>query len=92
MGVFKNLEPDERKKYLIKKKFGPDGLLEYKKYLIKRRFGLDELLEEGHITKRSHKHLTRLLDSIKFVDLSHEIGRLLSNNNSSESSDIIDIV
>ncbi len=91
MGVFKNLEPDERKKYLIKKRFGPDGLLEYKKYLIKRRFGLDELLEEGHITKRSHKHLTRLLDSIKFVDLSHEIDRLLSNN-SSESSDIIDII
>ena len=74
MGVFKNLEPDENKKYLIK-----------------RRFGLDELFEEGHITKRSHRHLTTLLDSISFVDLSHEIDKLLSNN-SSEPSSIIDIV
>ncbi len=74
MGVFKNLEPDEPKKYLIK-----------------RRFGLDELLEEGHITKRSHKHLTTLLDSISFVDLSLDVDRLLSNNKS-ELSSIIDIV
>ncbi len=74
MGVFKNLEPKE-----------------HKKYLIKRRFGLDELLEEGHITKRSHKHLTTILDGIKFEDLSPEIDRLLLNNRSDTSS-IIDIV
>ncbi|TFH02317.1 MAG: hypothetical protein E4H14_17745, partial [Candidatus Thorarchaeota archaeon] len=62
-----------------------------KKQLIKRRFGLDELLKEGKITKRFHRQLNTSLNSIKFVDLSHEIDRLLSNN-SSEFSNIIDII
>jgi len=71
MGLFKNLEPDEHKKYLIKK-----------------RFGLDGLHEERQITRRTHKQLTTLLDSIKFIDLSTEIDRLLLNSKS-ESSDLI---
>ena len=74
MGAFKELDSQDDKKSLIK-----------------RRLGLDKLLEEGHITNRSHKQLTTLVKSIKFVDLSPEIDRLLSKN-SSEFSNIIDIV
>ena len=74
MGVFKNLVPDQ-----------------HKKYLIKRRFGLDELLKERQISKRFHKHLTTVLDGIKFVDLSPEINRMLSNSRS-DSSSLTDLI
>ncbi|MDF1537448.1 MAG: hypothetical protein P1Q69_00900, partial [Candidatus Thorarchaeota archaeon] len=46
--------------------------------LVRKRFGLDSLLHEKRIPKKQHHQLTATLRSIKFHDLSINIGELLT--------------